>query len=221
MIKNANVNTNTNVNTMKTWIDERPWEVMIAESVKPTGQYEDIVQMILRDDKIFNGNSTIYDTEVWRRKTTLKDLEFQKGILEKALNQAAEQREQANDLERQMKEYQNEIDKTPHHKKQEVKEFENIKYRLEQRVKALKEAARQLEEQNTSKLDEICTEIAKLEMSLEYWLEYQDIAVKQFISLRRTIQHYKRTDDVTFLRKGVHWTCAYADKLTANLPKIS
>ena len=205
---------------MKTWIDERPWEVMITESVQPTGQYEEIVQMILRDEKIFNGNSTIYDTDVAQRKGKLKDLEFQKGILEKSMNQALEQRKQVAELEQQMKDCQKEIDKTPHHKKQEVKELESKKYKLEQRAQTLTDSAKLLEEQTSSKLDEVCTEIAKQEMTLESWLAYQDIAIKEMASLRRTIRHYKLTKDITFLRKGVHWTCAYAEKLTEPLPKI-
>lgn len=89
--------TTATVNTMKTWTDERPFEVMIRDIVLPprtkkdpdfgcllpASQYDHVADIIARDPKIFASQSCIYDAEVWKYESELPPLKKQLDHIQK------------------------------------------------------------------------------------------------------------------------------------------
>ena len=177
----------TDSKPLKTWIDERPLEVIINEvvlpprtqrepdfgSLIPTSKYDYVADMITRDNKIFAGSNCIYDADVWHYESLLPSLQKEKELIEKefvSLNEKMSATKKDSELQK-------------------------LKEKLHELI--LKER------ENTIQLRETKEKLA-------YFTSVQSIFRKEFVTLNRIAKMYKENQDVEFLRKGAHWACSYS-----------
>ncbi len=89
MSSSATASSSSSTSTMKTWMDERPFEVMIEQDISlpprtvkdyhfdfflPASKYDYVADMIQRDPNIFKSDFTIYDQSVWKLEYTVPRL---------------------------------------------------------------------------------------------------------------------------------------------------
>jgi hypothetical protein len=172
----------SNKSTMKTWIDERPFEVMIQEDVSlpprtvrdydfdvllPASKFDYIADMITRDPNIFKSDSTLYDIRIVHLERKLQPLTKNLEKIQKEFETIGTDKDALNEL-------------------------------------ILKERAITIEKKRT-------------EEHLAYYKALQDIARKEFVTLNRVANIYKKNGDSEFLRKGAHWAGTYANSLIAKI----
>ncbi len=181
--------------TMKTYIDERPFEVMIKD-VNPTGIYSYIEDMIRRDVNVFRGDSTIYDFEIYKMEEEIKGIEKELQAIADRMTADGKIRETLANLASSNNNNNNKKVKYTGPQPMDAKEFEALfAEKLELRGKQ-----------------------QDIEEKLELWNAVKDVTVKEFISLNRIAKLYKKTGDDQILKQGVHWCCSYADKLIDKIP---
>lgn len=180
---------------MKTYIDERPFELMILDAV-PSGKYQYIEDMIRRENTIFRGDHTIYDLSIWKMEQEQKEIQKDLQAIADKMTADAKLREAIAEAQNQPKKPGKQEKKPILGKPMDSKEFEEL-------------FSEKLELQGRQK---------ELEEKIWIWKQVQDVAQKEFVSLNRVAKLYKKTGDEDILKKGVHWTCAYADRLLLNIP---
>ena len=180
---------------MKTYIDERPFEVMILDTMA-TGRYQYIEDMIRRDQTIFRGDHTIYDSEICTLESEVKEIKKDLQAIMDRMAADTKLREDIAEAKNQPQKPGQKQKKPTGPKPMEPKDFEEL-------------FSEKLELQGRQR---------ELEVKLSLWKQVQDVTVKEFVTLNRIAKLYKKTGDEDILKKGVHWTCEYADKLFLNIP---
>lgn len=179
---------------LKTWIDERPFEVIINDvslpprteidrdfgCLLPASKYDYVADMIYRDPNIFRSDSTLYDSTVWT-------LEGKLGPVEKELKKITKDLETVGAS----------IDAEKNSKK-----VEELKQNLHELI--LKER-------------ELTIEKRQLTQHLTYYKAVQEIYQKEFVTLNRIAKIFKNTGEKEFVRKGAHWACTIRHSLISKL----
>lgn len=180
--------------SLKTWIDERPFEVIINDvslpprtqidndfgCLLPASKYDYVADMIYRDPIIFRSDNTIYDTTVWILETKVPMLEKEIKKITKELETVGA----SIDAEKSSK-----------------------------KVAELKETLHEL----ILKERELTIEKRRVTEHLAYYKGVQEIYQKEFVTLNRIAKIYKNTGDKEFVRKGAHWACTIRHSLISKL----
>jgi hypothetical protein len=188
---------------MNSYIDTKSYEDHVSEA-KPTGGYEQIVQRILANERS-DWSHSIYNSEYSYYPIT-------KAKIEQAIYKN-------NSIVRSLKE---KIDTTR-------KKIDDTKERVEELIKQQSENSSEMK-----KLQAIFVKIPELEEQINEWIQeilyaedqlqvekekLHDYNYAEYVGsfeyngIKRAQYEYKKTHDVEYLRKAVHYICEHADKL--------
>lgn len=172
------------------WIDTRSFNQITLETV-PTEKYQNVVDMILRDSRIFAGSQTIYDLEIIYKEREVESLLEERKQIQSAIQTLK------NPPKKQDKQ---KIKKDPNESNEE--ETQTYTNSIMDKLYAL-----------IGEQQELDKKVEKLKNEIALNKAIQALTVKRFISLNRLGKHYKDHQDIEFLRKGVHWVCEYGDAM--------
>lgn len=188
---------------MNSYIDTRSYEEHVLNA-EPTGGYEHIVQNILANERS-NWNHSIYIGEYSYYPVTKARIEqaiYKNNLLVKSLKEK--------------------IDTTR-------KKIDDTKERVEELIKQQLENSSEMK-----KLQIIFAKIPELEEQINEWIQeildtedqnlienekLHDYNYAEYVgsfeynSIKRAQYEYKKTHDVEYLRKAIHYVCSHADKL--------
>jgi hypothetical protein len=168
------------------WIDTRSFEQITVETV-PTEKYQPVVDMILRENRIFAGSQTIYDLEIVHKEREVSSLLEERKHIQSTIQtlknspKKVHQKKNASDNE---------------------EEGKNSGHSIMEKLYTL-----------IGEQQDIDKKVENLKKEIQLLEAIQSLTVKRFASLNRLAKHYKDHQDLEFLRKGVHWVCEYGDKM--------
>lgn len=215
---------------MKTYIDERPLEEII-QSVILDEKHKDFVEEVMmvlaryNEDYMYsanpyNGDHTVYDTDISRLENRKKLLEKKKETLEKTYTASFDK---VVALETQVNNNKEEEDESP--EEDDYHEVKDIQKGGPIRIKPA-EAAKQKKQQTTAaknfrttmatiqqEILDLNKELEQITADLKKYTYYQEVTLKTIRTLRRIINHYKIYRDDEFVRKGAYFVKDYSSKL--------
>lgn len=174
------------------WIDNRSFEQVTVETV-PTEKYNHVVDMILRDQRIFSSSQTIYDLEIVYKEHEIPPLLEERKVIQSTI-QALK-----NPPKKEVKKKKRDPGESDEEEEEEARSLSNS---VMDRLYAL-----------IGEQQEIDKKVENIKKEIELLKAIQAITVKEFISLNRLAKHFKQYQDLDYLRKGVHWVCEYADSM--------
>lgn len=177
----------------RTWIDTRSFDQITLET-EPTDKYNHVVDMILRDNRIFAGTGTMYDIDIIYKQRDIDALKEERKIIQTSI-QALKNPPKKKELKKNKKTDPGESDE------EEVQTRDPSSMNMDRIYQLIGEQ------------QELDKKVMSMEKELELQKAIQALVVKRFTSLNRLAKHYKQNQDETYLRKGVHWVCEYGDAM--------
>jgi hypothetical protein len=174
------------------WIDTRSFEQITLET-DATEKYNTIVDMILRDPRIFAGTQTIYDVDIMYKQQEIAPLLEERKCIQSSIQTL-----------------KNPTKKHDKHKKKQTSDDEEVETSQSFGKSIMDKLYTLIGQQQ-----EIDKKVAAIQKELELLKAIQAVTIKEFISLNRLAKHYKETEDEEYLRKGVQWVCDYAERMIA------
>lgn len=227
------------VSKMSKYIDERPLEQIVRETVldgNHTDYIESITSIVLNDEQhnwcynTFKGDSTLFDSEIshLRNKKQLLQSDFEKldkqyqSVLVKVSQLDGELDSPVEDEEEEENDeddYYNEKGKATYIK---AKTQPGALKPADLAAKRKKdEVARRNFKATLATLQEdlrsLMQEMREVDGDLHKDEIEQDIQIKMLRTLRRIIEHYKKERDIEFVKKGAYFVKDYSDKLRTYL----
>jgi hypothetical protein len=202
--------------TTNRWIDERPIQEIVMDT-PPTGKYDFVAEMIIRDPNVFRSSSTLYDIDLLNEKSELarlqRDLDaVRQGIKDMSSPPSKKAKAITAKLKTRGAKGKQNLLEMAHEEEGDDEEEIDDSSSWRPNSKALDKLY--MEEGDTK--DAIRAQQAKIQ-TMEM---LRDISLKEQASLRNIASiysykgtYYKEAGDQTFLRHGVHWVCSYADTL--------
>lgn len=169
------------------WIDTRSFEQITLETV-PTDKYQYVVDMILRDNRIFSSSQTMYDLEIIYKERKISSLLEERKSIQSSIETLKNPQKKV-EKKRKLSEEDEEVVKKP-----TASIIDRIYIFIGEQ-------------------QEIDKKVETLKREIELLIAIQELTIKKYASLNRLAKHYKDHEDIEFLRKGVHWVCEYGDKM--------
>jgi hypothetical protein len=193
--------------TNMSYIDNRSYEEHVAEAT-PTGAYELIVNSIVVDStrsdmNLYREPFVWYETELGCLRNLIKNDECEvkkiKMQIDESRGKIDKNIERINNIVKKMQDKESKVSDT---EKKDYKVMNDMNKKLDMDVSNLIDQISIIEQK-------IITEQNQL-----FNLEYREMVSKnEYYGLRRAKNEYNKTKDIEYLRKAVHFICAYADKL--------
>jgi hypothetical protein len=188
------------------YIDNRSYEELV-EASSPTGAYDNIV-FTIRSDK--NKNSRYSESKLYQGKFEYYEVE---GAILKINFENS--KKDLSDIKIKIDQSRDNLDEA-NKKNIGLKSKSSLTESEKKEIKILTTKISNLEDFISSSIDDIpyiesIIEVNKDKLEKYQWNEF--IARDEYYGLRRAHKEYFQTNDLEYLRKAVHMTCSYSDKL--------
>jgi predicted RNase H-like nuclease (RuvC/YqgF family) len=188
------------------YIDNRSYEELV-EASSPTGAYDNIVSTIRYDR---NRNSRYSESKLYQGKFEFYEVE---GTILR--NNFENSKKDLSDIKIKIDQSRDNLDEL-NEKVAKLKSKSSLTESEKKEIKILTTKISNLEEFISNSIDvipylESIIEVNKDKLEKFQWKEY--IARSEYYGIRRAHEEYFKTNDLEYLRKAVHMTCSYFDKL--------
>lgn len=199
--------------SMESWIDTRSFEEL-TDASEPTGTYQWVVEMILRDATIFRGTQTLYDDSLFEMEKELKESLENEKEYEKRIQESETRRDEK---EKYVLAFEKLVEKNAPQpcEVQSVEDHKMHTVRVQKLATHKKSFLTMDKNHKLMILDslDLKDRIVELQEMLPLLKEVQRWTEKRFVSLHRLARAYTVDKDLARLQKGVHWVCEYGEKM--------